>query len=266
MTTLAVDGNWVLHRAFHTQFYESQDPAADIARKFVSMVCKDALLVKARSVLIAFDGARVFRHALYKGYKVSRGTKEGPSPYDSLGGLLEYLAYCGLPTVQLVKYEADDVLCSVATQNPKVVISCKDKDAYQYVRPGVRLLDGSAKPEPRILTHNDIESVFGVPPSLCLDLQTLMGDPMDDVPCIVSRAAAINGLKKWGSLKAWVNGDRAFRQSLDMDQLKLNRKLVRLVPDLKVEPQVPKWNKGQDMTLAYTRWKDFANPRSRGLF
>lgn len=265
MTILACDGNWILHRAFHTQVYESKDPAGDIARKFVSMICKDALLVKAKQILIAFDGARVFRHKLYKGYKASRH-KEGPSPYDSLGGLLEYLAYCGLPHVQMLEYEADDVLCSVATQNPKVVISCKDKDAYQYVRPGVRLLDGSNKPEPRILTHNDIESVFGVPPSLCLDLQTLMGDPMDDVPCLVTRAKAIKGLKRWGSLKAWINGDREFKKSLDFEQLKLNRKLVRLVPDLKVCPEVPKWNKGQDMTLAYVKWKDFSNPRSKGLF
>lgn len=269
--TLGVDGNWVLHRAFHTQNYEAQDPGAIIMRNFVSMVSKDAILAKANHVLVAFDGARIFRHQLVSDYKANRPVSDdGRSPYDYLDGLLTYLGECGIPYRQHHKYEGDDVLCTLShVTDGKLFVSTKDKDTYQFVTPNVTLIDSTAKPEPRILKYDDIEAKFGVPPELALDLQTLTGDSMDNVPQLVSRAAAIKGLQKWGSLKKWLAGDRAFRRSMhdQQEQLRLNRKLVRLIPDVPdVEASVPIWNKSKEMCNAYIAWRDFANPKSRGLF
>ncbi len=263
MITLGVDGNWVLYRAFFMQKHESSNPAAAIARRFVSMICKDALLVKATQMLVAFDGNRVFRYDLYPGYKANRGS--GPSPYDYLGGLLEYLAFCGIESLQLSKYEADDVLCSMAASvKGNLVISSRDKDSYQYVKPNISLFDSSAKPEPKRLRYADIEAIAGVRPELCLDLQTLIGDRVDNVPSLMSRAKAIAGLKKWGSLQQWLKNDQQLHPL--KEQLKLNRKLVKLVSSIAVEAKVPNWNKDKDMTTSYTMWRDFCNPRSKGLF
>lgn len=269
--TLGVDGNWVLHRAFHTQNYEAQDPGAIIMRNFVSMVSKDAILAKADHVLVAFDGARIFRHKLVSDYKANRPVSDdGRSPYDYLDGLLTYLGECGIPYRQHHKYEADDVLCTLShVTDGKLFVSTKDKDAYQYMTPDVQLIDGTVKPNPRILKYGDIEAKFGVPPEQALDLQTLIGDGMDNVPELVSRAKAIKGLKKWGSLKKWLAGDPELRSSLrgKQEQLRLNRKLVRLVPDVPdVQASVPIWNKSKDMCNAYIAWRNFANPKSRGLF
>ena len=269
--TLGVDGNWVLHRAFHTQNYKAEDPGAIIMRNFVSMVSKDAILAKASHVLVAFDGARIFRHKLVDNYKANRPVSEdGRSPYDYLDGVLTYLSECGIPYRQHHKYEGDDILCTLAhtTEGP-LFISTKDKDSYQYVTPRIRLIDGTVKPDPRVLKYDDIEKVFGVKPELALDLQTLIGDKMDNVPELVGRAAAIKGLKKWGSLKKWLAGDAEFRRSMrdKQEALKLNRKLVRLVSDIPdVKAEVPKWNKSSEMCNAYIAWRNFANPRSRGLF
>lgn len=269
--TLGVDGNWVLHRSFHTQNYKAEDPGAIIIRNFVSMVSKDAILARATHVLVAFDGARIFRHKLVDNYKANRPVSDdGRSPYDYLDGLLTYLGECGIPYRQHHKYEADDVLCTLShVTEGRLFISTKDKDAYQYVKPSIQLIDGTVKPEPRILKYEDIEAKFGVRPELALDLQTLIGDGMDNVPELVSRARAIKGLKKWGSLKKWIEGDQEFRRSLrdKQDQLRLNRKLVRLVPDVPdVKASVPIWNKSKQMCNAYIVWKDLANPKSRGLF
>ena len=272
-TILGVDGNWALHRAFHVlQTYESKDPQKAINQRFVSMICRDAMVAKAKQMLIAFDGKDVFRHKIYKDYKANREHSDGDSPYDYLEGLKVYLDECGLPWHHPNEYEADDVLCSLAHLQGifgvKVYIATKDKDAFQYMNRAVFLIDSTAKPEPKITSFDDVEAKFGVKPTLCLDLQTLVGDAIDNVPQLVSRARAVKGLNQWGSLKAWLAGDAAFRKELRprKDELSRNRKLVKLVDSLKVEAKTPEWNSSQDMTLAYVRWKDFANIRSKGLF
>lgn len=267
--TLGVDGNWILHRAFHTQKFESVNPGTIICRNFVSMVCKDALLAKATRILVGFDGARIFRYKLYPKYKANRDGDSKSTPYDYLDGLMDYLAVCGIPFVQDHEYEADDVLCSLVhqTEGP-VFISTRDKDAYQYVSPRVTLIDSSAKPSPVVTRYKDIESRFGVPPELCLDLQTLTGDSIDNVPRLLNKAAAIAGLTKYGSLKAWLAKDAELKKQLagKGDMLRLNRKLVKLVDSVKISDTKITWNSSQDMTRAYVMLKDFANPRSKGLF
>lgn len=269
VTTLGVDGNWVLHRAFHPQG-KSSDPGATIRRVFVSMVCKDALTVKATRLLVGFDGARIFRYKLYEEYKANRGGSDGVSPYDYLDGLCEYLEYLGMPYIQNHKVEADDVMCSLASQvDTPVVVSTKDKDSYQFVRPNVRLIDSSAKPEPVLTSYKQVEAKFGVPPELCVDLQTLTGDRIDNIPTLMARAAALKGLRKWGSIVKWAAKDTEFRKfaKANVDALNLNRKLVRLLPDLKLPETAIKWNKTNDgVPNSYIALRDFANPKSKGLF
>lgn len=267
--SLGVDGNWVLHRAFHTQSYESRDPTLALCSKFLSMVSKDALLAKASKVVIAFDGARIFRHEIYPAYKANRppGETDGKSPYDHLDGLLDYLRMHGVHTVQNHKFEADDLLCSLAANTDGMLtISTRDKDAYQYVTKNVTLLDSSHKPMPRQIGYADVEAEFGVPPELCLDLQTLVGDKIDNIPTLHSRAKSIAGLRKWGSLKNWLANDPEFRSKLKAADLNLNRKLVKLVSTIPVEAKPVAWVSSSQVPKAYAVWKDFANPKSKGLF
>lgn len=267
--TLGVDGNWVLHRAFSTQGQRA-DVSAAIKRVFVSMICKDALFVKATRILVGFDGARIFRYKVYSGYKANRGSSDGESPYDYLEGVCEYLEYLGIPYLQNHKYEADDVVCSVAHQTVgPVVISTKDKDSYQFVNSRVRLLDSTNKPEPRITTEADVVTRFGVSARQCLAFQTLVGDPMDNVPELMRKADAKKGLKRWGSIKNWAKNDKSFAAFVrdNKEALKINRELVRLVPDLNLPDTVVTWNKtAKDVPDSYIRLRDFANPKSRGLF
>jgi len=268
MKIFVVDGNWYLHRVFYTQKFESANPALSISRRFVSLVCKDALAVKAKTVLVAFDGERVFRYQLDKQYKGNRVGKDEKGVYDHLGFLLEYLARCGLPAIQLSKYEGDDILCSVATQNENVVVGAGDKDGYQYLREGIVMYNSVIKPEPRLITHKDVERIFGVPPHLCLDYQTLVGDKGDNVPSLLGPKTAQKGLVEHGSLKKWLVADKKVRAQLrpDKDRLALNRKLVRLVPDLKVPIKAIKWSSDSELPKAYFEYKQFANAKTRSLF
>ena len=268
-TTLGVDGNWIIHRAFYTTPEDVENRGDAICKKFVSMVCKDALANKATHILVAFDGARIFRYKLYPDYKANREKGDGKTPYDYLDGLIAYLNELGIKVIQNHRYEADDVLCSLAKNTEgKLVISTKDKDAFQYLRPGVVLYDSSAKPTPTVTTHKDTKKRLGVDANLCLDLQTLLGDSIDNVPQLVSKAKAIKGLTTWGSIKEWLANDKTFRKEMrkHKEELTLNRKLVRLVSTIEdAVADKPKWSTNKDVT-AYVVWKDFANPKSKGLF
>lgn len=284
----AADGNWMVHRIFHTQTPQSKDIGAAIAYRLLALICKDAAAVKANRVIVAFDGPNVFRHKLMDDYKANRhkeddeevdllynkdGLVADDGPYKYLEQACAYLASAGIPVVQYDQYEADDVLASVAFNNDLVSLLCKDKDAYQTLRPGVSQYDSSYKvkgvPKPRTITHKDVEAIFGVPADQCVDLQTLTGDGIDNIPKLVSRAKAVKGLKEYGSLKAWIAGDPELVEKLKpvKRQLNLNRKLVKLVTDLEVKIPAIKWvAEDKRFPPAYFALKDFCNPKSKGLF
>ena len=267
MKILAVDGNFYMHR-FHSVLSQSENVSKSMCHMFVNSVCRDALANRCDRILVAFDGSQVFRHALYSDYKASRTKKCGTSPYDYLQDVKSYLSELGIPNVQLKKYEADDVLASVATQNPKVVIATKDKDAYQYLRHGIILWDATHKPEPKVTKDSDVKSKFGVEPSQCVEYQMLVGDGVDTIPSVIGQAKAKKGLTKWGTIKNWAANDEAFRAIVieNLSQLKRNQKLVTLVKTIKVSIPPIEWNKDPDVPTNYIKLKEFCNPRSKGLF
>lgn len=271
MKTFAVDGNWYLHRIWHTQPDAAKDLTNLLTRRFLGLICRDAMATKRDNLVVAFDGDKVFRFDIYPGYKGERG--EGSKVYDYLDALTTYLAAAGIQVIHLQKYEADDVLCTIAAQGP-VVIGARDKDAYQYLDAGIELYDSSfkvsGKPSPKFIRHRDIPSLLGgLSARQSLDYQTLIGDKIDCVPQIVTPAKARKGLLKHGSLQAWLSNDAEFKAELKAvkDKLTLNRKLVKLVADLPIKVKPIKWNSDLErFPQAYADYKAFCNPKSKGLF
>jgi hypothetical protein len=100
------DGNGYMHRAFAT--LNSHRPTA-VAFPFhlASMICKDATAVKAKHLLVAFDGPDNFRYGVYDGYKSARREKQGivgggPASsttgiYSYLGAIKNYFLHAGIP-------------------------------------------------------------------------------------------------------------------------------------------------------------------------
>lgn len=290
-----VDGNWFLHRAFNT-LHTNRPVEEALPWHFLSMICKDALAVKARHLCVAFDGPKVFRYKVYKDYKSARnGTVVENTDADNkepTGDVYDYLPYIydlfeklGITFFQPRIYEADDVLCSVvAAYAEKYVIVCgtTDKDSYQYLKPGVRLYDSSHKNtktkerEPRYISHEDAERRKGVACSQMVDYQTLIGDPGDSIPSIkgYGPARAKEILDEHGTLNAWfkqsTGDERAFIRS-QMENLRRNRKLVQLVTECapptdpsewKIHKVKPKLN----LPRIFHDYHSFCYPKTKGLF
>lgn len=276
---LGVDGNWILHRVFHTTTYETSDKGRAIAYNFLSRVCLDAIAVKATHLLVAFDGSSVFRYDLYPEYKGQRG--DNSEVYAFLPEVKRLLKAAGITVIHRKKFESDDVLRSLAEAYPydvaSVVLGTRDKDAYQGLREGVQLYDSSYRVRgelrPRFVSAADVLDIFGVPAGRpALEYQILFGDGTDNVPHLMGAATAKKGLLKWGSIKAWCKGDPKmaawFREN--RDRLVLNRSLVELRADVAL-PELEDLLVGppSDVKAMPKPWhamNDMMHPKSKGLF
>lgn len=276
-----IDGNWYLHRVFYTTVSKRSFEKA-LIHNFLSLVCKDALALRAKKLLVCFDGPKVFRYKIYKDYKANRHKgKEGgdiqvnKDVYEYLEPLLSVMTAIKMPWIQPPTYEADDALCSGAYKYKEVICGTKDKDSYQYLNKSVSLYDSSNKingePHPKIITYKDVQTKVLV--SQMVDYQTLIGDAIDNIPRIVAPAKAKNILSKHKTLANALRSKEYDDILLpELENLKRNRKLVKLCNDVPL-PELDSINFPRTenefadlLPKSYYSYQEFIHPRSRGLW
>jgi len=144
--------------------------------------------------------------------------------------------------------EADDVIgtlaATAAAQGMQVIVSSGDKDLAQLVNERITIIDTM---NGRVRDVAGVTSEFGVPPSLMVDYQTLVGDAIDNVPGVpkVGPKTAAKWLQEYGSLDAIVAQADAIkgavgenlRQSLDW--LPTGRKLLTIKTDCDLKDWLP---------------------------
>ena len=212
-TLLLVDGSSYLYRAFHAMpdlravpGDPSSAPTGAI-RGMVNMMQKLRKDVRADYAACIFDApGPTFRDALYPDYKATRS----PMPPDlrsQIPPIHEVVALMGWKVLNVPGVEADDVIGTLAhtaaQQRIEVIISSGDKDLSQLVNEHITVIDTMN------FRRRDVAGVqeeFGVPPSLMLDYQTLVGDQVDNVPGVpkVGPKTAVKWLLEYGSLSALV--------------------------------------------------------------
>jgi DNA polymerase-1 len=295
---LTVDGNWYLHRAFHT--LRTNRPIEDaLPYHLMQMVCKDALVTRSNYLCVAFDGPKIFRYKLYPKYKWERHQRKGGAPVDAENADLEPDSlYVYLPVIYkafqdagIIMYqprfgEADDVLRSVAhvyePQGYVCIGAAQDKDGFQWLKPKrCMMYDASFKNKAgenigRYITSDVAEAKIGIPISQMIDYQTLIGDKGDSIPPIegIGPATAKKILKQYGSIRNWYKQDADSRQFLAQQQAALtrNRKLVTLRTDMLPPEELKAWRlpkikpKISSLPKSFHAYHDFLWPRSKGLF
>ncbi|WP_332748592.1 DNA polymerase I [Hydrogenophaga sp.] len=212
-TLLLVDGSSYLYRAFHAMPDlravpgDPASPATGAIRGMINMMQKLRKDVRADFAACVFDAkGPTFRDALYPEYKANRS----PMPDDlraQIGPIHEVVKLLGWKVLDVPGVEADDVIGTLAhvaaQQGITCIISSGDKDLSQLVNEHITVID----------TMNDrrrdiagVTAEFGVPPSLMLDYQTLVGDQVDNVPGVpkVGPKTAVKWLLEYGSLEALV--------------------------------------------------------------
>ena len=241
-----IDGHSLLYRAYYAirHLTNSQGFPTNAIFGFLSMMKK--LLEKENPAYlgIVFDAkGPTIRHEAFKEYKANRK----PMPEDlavQIPVLKKILRAMRIPTLEHEKYEADDVLGSLATRasTKKIhsVLVSTDKDLYQLVNDSITLYNPAKEIH---MDEKTVESHFGVPPSQVVDVLALWGDPSDNIPGVpgVGEKTSKALLQKFHTLENLLsNLDHIEKPPLrdkikgHLEQLRLSQQLVTITKDLDV--------------------------------
>jgi DNA polymerase-1 len=251
---LLVDGSSYLYRAFHAMpdlRAVPGDPTSaptGAIRGMINMLQSLRKEVPAQYAACVFDAkGPTFRDDLYPEYKAHRS----PMPDDlraQIEPIHEVVRLMGWKVLDVPGVEADDVIGTLAVtaarQGIEVIVSSGDKDLAQLVNEHITIIDtmnGRRRDVAGVTTE------FGVPPSLMVDYQTLVGDAIDNVPGVpkVGPKTAVKWLNEFGSLDAIVaqadNIKGAVGENLrkSLDWLPTGRQLLTIKTDCDLNGWVP---------------------------
>jgi DNA polymerase-1 len=137
----------------------------------------------ATHLAVIFDhSATTFRNALYPEYKANRPElPEDLRPQFPL--TREATRAFNVACLETEGYEADDIIATLAREAVAAGGSCtiisSDKDLMQLIRPGVDMFDPM---KTKVIGPEEVMEKFGVGPDKVIDVQSLAGDSVDNVP------------------------------------------------------------------------------------
>ncbi|HYP84552.1 DNA polymerase I [Variovorax sp.] len=245
-TLLLVDGSSYLYRAFHAMPDlravpgDPNSAATGAIRGMINMMTALRREVRADFAACVFDApGKTFRDEWYPQYKANRS----PMPDDlrsQIAPIHEVVRLLGWPVLCVPDVEADDVIGTMAhlgeAQGLQVIVSSGDKDLSQLVTDRITIIDTMNGKKRDVA---GVTAEFGVPPSLMVDYQTLVGDSVDNVPGVekVGPKTAAKWLTQYGSLDALlahaadIKGAAGENLRKALDWLPQGRRLVTIRTD-----------------------------------
>ena len=182
-------------------------------------------------VAVIFDkGSHTFRNDMYDLYKANReAMPEDLRPQMPLTRRAT-IAF-NIACEELEGYEADDIIATLAVQardaGGRVTIISSDKDLMQLVGDGVEMFDAMKN---KRIDRDGVFEKFGVYPDRVVDVQSLAGDSVDNVPGApgigVKTAALL--INEYGSLEELLDRAGEIKQPKRREVLLENRAQIEL--------------------------------------
>jgi DNA polymerase-1 len=244
-----VDGSTYIFRAYHAlpPLTRKSDgfPVGAISG-FCNMLDKLVREEKEKKgithLLVVFDASgKTFRNDIYPEYKANRS--EAPEDLiPQFPVIRKATSAFNIPFVEQLGYEADDLIASYAEEaqknNMKVTIVSSDKDLMQLVSDNVSMLDTM---KGRVFKKEDVFDKFGVYPEKVIDVQSLAGDSVDNIPGIpgigIKTAALL--INEYGDLDGLFKNSEKIKQKKRREniiefenQAYISKKLVTLKNDV----------------------------------
>lgn len=219
---------------------------------FTSMLLNILKERRPAGIVVAFDRSEpTFRHIAEPTYKAQR--EESPDILRQQVGIVrEVLQAMGITTVDVVGFEADDVIATLADRAVdhgfEVIVVTGDRDSFQLVRdPYVRVLYNRRGVSDYVLYDEaGIIERTGVTAAQYPAYAALRGDPSDNLPGVpgVGEKTAAKLISTYGSLEGiFANVDAQtpkLRASLveNEDRARRNEELMTLRHDAPVEVEI----------------------------
>ncbi len=194
---------------------------------------------------VIFDASGyTFRNEIYDLYKANRSeppedlVPQFPLTRDATRAF-------GAPAIEMKGFEADDLIATYAKQaeakGARVTIISSDKDLMQLVSDRVQMRDTMKNKDIGIA---QVEEKFGVKPDKVIDIQSLAGDSVDNIPGVpgigVKTAALL--INEYGDLDTLLERAGEIKQKGRREKLlehadgaRISRELVTLKIDVDVE-------------------------------
>ncbi len=208
-----IDGNSLAYRAFFAlpeSIATSTGVPTNAIFGFASMLVKILTDYGPRATLVVWDKGDTGRREVYADYKAQRTTRPDllKEQWPHLEPLVDAFGYRNLA---VEGYEADDVIASIvarargAEPPVPVMVVTGDRDAYQLVGDGVRIMTTSRGiTDTRVYDRDGVVDRYGIPPELIPDFIGLKGDTSDNIPGVpgIGDKTAAELLQRFGSLDA----------------------------------------------------------------
>jgi DNA polymerase I len=246
-----IDGSGYIFRAFHALpplTRPSDGLPVGAVHGFCQMLWK--LIQDSRSskgpthIAVIFDAGRItFRNEIYPAYKATRP----PAPEELIPQfplIRNAVEAFNVACVEQDGFEADDLIATYARDvvavGGDVTIISSDKDLMQLVKPGVVMLDTMKN---KIVGPNEVFEKFGVGPNKVVDVQSLAGDSVDNVPGVpgIGIKTAAELITTYGDLDTLLARAHEIKQPKRRekliefaDQARISRDLVRLKDDVPI--------------------------------
>lgn len=241
-----IDGYSNIFRAFYAirNLSSSRGEPTNAVYGFIQMLRKLLREEKPELIGVALDvSSQTVRTERYEDYKANRS----PMPEDlrsQIPWIRKALAAYRIPVLEMERYEADDVLGTLASKAAAagydVVLVSADKDLMQLVEPRVSLFHTGRD---KLYDPALVEEDFGVPPGQVADVLALMGDTSDNVPGVpgIGGKGAVALIREHGSLEALLErtgevSRKSYREGLEQnrEQALMSKELVTIHTDLDV--------------------------------
>jgi DNA polymerase-1 len=243
-----VDGNAILHRAFHAlpPLTNKEGQQTNAVYGFFSMLFKIVGDLRPEYLAVCFDKAKpTFRQELYVGYQAKR-PKTDSDLVPQIALVHKGLGKSKIQIFEIDGYEADDLIGTLASKSVEkskdinVIIVSGDRDMLQLVNPNVNVLAPIIGITKMILFDEEkVKEKYGLNPTQIIDYKALVGDPSDNYPGVagVGQKTASELLKKYETFENLYKHLNELPEKLakrlaeDAEQAALARKLATIVID-----------------------------------
>ncbi|MDR0617448.1 MAG: DNA polymerase I [Endomicrobium sp.] len=243
-----IDGNAYIHRAYHAlpPLTTTNNQQVNAVYGFIKLLFKIKNNFKPDFMIVCFDfPSKNFRHQIFVEYKANRKPLEVglisqmPIAREVVDGL-------DIKKIEIKGYESDDLIATLVEKNKQnnveTVIVTGDKDILQLVDNSQNVLVWNDSKDV-MYDDNKVVEKYGISPVQIVDMLSLMGDSVDNVPGIkgIGEKTAIKLVQEYNTLENILKNASSIKGNVGKllcqyrDSALLSKKLVELKKDVPLE-------------------------------
>ena len=264
-----IDGNSLAYRAFFAlpeSISTSDGRPTNAIFGFASMLVKILTDYGQVPTVVVWDAGMSGRKEISADYKAQRSTRPDllKLQWPHLRPLVEAFGY---RNISVEGFEADDVIAALTEQAKErgipVMVVTGDRDAYQLVDDGVRIMSTSrGVTDTKVYDRAGVIERYGIPPELIPDFIGLKGDTSDNIPGVpgIGDKTAADLLQRFGDLESVLasvdqisGAKRKENLTNHADDARMSKQLAIMVRDVPIDI---------DLEAEFTREPDRTNLRA----